>query len=70
MSVYDLDLEQLTGRLLGWGEPAYRARQVYAGLWRQARPGGRDGHSAWVPGRSLREGHERHRYRKAAARTA
>jgi 23S rRNA (adenine2503-C2)-methyltransferase len=38
MSVYDLDLEQLTGRLMSWGEPAYRARQVYAGLWRRARP--------------------------------
>ena len=32
---YDLDLAGLTGRLAAWGEPAYRARQVYAGLWRR-----------------------------------
>src|SRR5256886_9541046 len=36
MSVYDLGLPDLTDRLRGWGEPAYRARQVYAGLWRRA----------------------------------
>jgi 23S rRNA (adenine2503-C2)-methyltransferase len=33
--VFDLSLERLTERLAGWGEPAYRARQVYAGLWRR-----------------------------------
>src|SRR5712692_9939437 len=36
MSVYDLGIQELTERLLGWGEPAYRARQVYAQLWRRA----------------------------------
>jgi len=35
-NVYDLDLEQLTERLLAWGEPAFRARQVYRHLWRRA----------------------------------
>ena len=34
-SVYDLDLSRLTEMLHGWGEPDYRARQVYAGLWRR-----------------------------------
>ena len=36
MSVYGLGLPELTERLRGWGEPAYRARQVYDGLWRRA----------------------------------
>ena len=36
MTIYDLDLEQLTERLVSWGEPAYRARQVYAQLWRRS----------------------------------
>ena len=36
MNAYDLDLAGLTERLAEWGEPAYRARQVYAGLWRRA----------------------------------
>jgi 23S rRNA (adenine2503-C2)-methyltransferase len=36
MSVYDLGVQELTERLGGWGEPAYRARQVYAQLWRRA----------------------------------
>ncbi|MBI4260195.1 MAG: 23S rRNA (adenine(2503)-C(2))-methyltransferase RlmN [Actinobacteria bacterium] len=36
MNVLDLSLPEL-GEVLGsWGEPAYRARQVYAGLWRRA----------------------------------
>ena len=34
--MYDLDLEQLTERLAAWGEPAFRARQVYRHLWRRA----------------------------------
>jgi 23S rRNA (adenine2503-C2)-methyltransferase len=34
--VFDLTLESLTERLLAWGEPAYRGRQVYAGLWRRS----------------------------------
>jgi 23S rRNA (adenine2503-C2)-methyltransferase len=33
--VYDLDLGQLTDRLTAWGEPAYRAKQVYAQLWKR-----------------------------------
>ena len=36
MTVYDLDLPDLEARLHNLGEPAYRARQVYAGLWRRA----------------------------------
>ncbi|HEX5950292.1 MAG TPA: 23S rRNA (adenine(2503)-C(2))-methyltransferase RlmN [Actinomycetota bacterium] len=36
MTVYDLDLDGLTERLVSWGEPAFRARQVYAQLWRRS----------------------------------
>jgi 23S rRNA (adenine2503-C2)-methyltransferase len=36
MGAYDLSLEQLTERLVAWGEPAFRARQVFAQLWRRA----------------------------------
>ncbi len=35
-TVYDLSLEQLTARLGEWGEPPFRARQVYRHLWRRA----------------------------------
>jgi 23S rRNA (adenine2503-C2)-methyltransferase len=35
-NVYDLDLDELTLRLRDWGQPAYRARQVYSGLWGRA----------------------------------
>ena len=35
-TVYDLTLEQLTERLAGWGEPAFRAKQVYRQLWHRA----------------------------------
>jgi 23S rRNA (adenine2503-C2)-methyltransferase len=35
-SVYDLSLEELTGRLAAWDEPAFRARQVYRQLWQRA----------------------------------
>ena len=35
-TAYDLSLEQLTERLAGWGEPAFRAKQVYAQLWKRA----------------------------------
>jgi 23S rRNA (adenine2503-C2)-methyltransferase len=35
MGVYDLSLDGLTETLREWGEPAYRARQVYAQLWRR-----------------------------------
>jgi 23S rRNA (adenine2503-C2)-methyltransferase len=35
-SVYDLTLDELTQRLGHWGEPPFRARQVYRQLWRRA----------------------------------
>jgi len=35
-TVYDLSSEQLVERLGAWGEPAFRARQVWAQLWRRA----------------------------------
>jgi 23S rRNA (adenine2503-C2)-methyltransferase len=35
-TAYDLTQEELTQRLVAWGEPAYRGRQVYAQLWRRA----------------------------------
>jgi 23S rRNA (adenine2503-C2)-methyltransferase len=35
-TVYDLTLEQLTDRLVGWGEPAFRAKQVWGQLWKRA----------------------------------
>jgi 23S rRNA (adenine2503-C2)-methyltransferase len=35
-SVYDLTREQLTERLLTWGEPRYRADQVWSQLWTRA----------------------------------
>lgn len=34
-SAYDLSLVELAERLRGWGEPAFRARQVYTQLWRR-----------------------------------
>jgi len=34
-TVYDLTREQLTGRLVGWGEPAFRAKQVWTQLWKR-----------------------------------
>jgi len=34
-SVYDLSFEQLAEQLGGWGEPPFRARQVYRHLWRR-----------------------------------
>jgi 23S rRNA (adenine2503-C2)-methyltransferase len=36
MNAYDLDVSQLEERLRRWGEPPFRARQVYAGLWRRS----------------------------------
>jgi 23S rRNA (adenine2503-C2)-methyltransferase len=33
--IYDLELPQLTEILQSWGEPPYRARQVWQGLYRQ-----------------------------------
>lgn len=36
VTVYDLSLPTLTDRLTAWGEPAFRAKQVYAQLWKRA----------------------------------
>jgi 23S rRNA (adenine2503-C2)-methyltransferase len=33
MGVYDLGIEELTERLVAWGQPAYRARQIYTQIW-------------------------------------
>jgi 23S rRNA (adenine2503-C2)-methyltransferase len=35
-TVYDLTREELTERLDDWGEPAYRANQVWTQLWKRA----------------------------------
>jgi 23S rRNA (adenine2503-C2)-methyltransferase len=35
-TAYDLTLDELTELLAGWGEPAFRAKQVYAQLWKRA----------------------------------
>jgi 23S rRNA (adenine2503-C2)-methyltransferase len=35
-TVYDLSLDQLTDRLAAWGEPAFRAKQVWRQLWKRA----------------------------------
>ena len=35
-TVYDLTREQLTDRLVAWGEPAFRAKQIWAQLWTRA----------------------------------
>lgn len=34
-SIYDLNLTELTNLLMSWGEPAYRARQIWQGLYRK-----------------------------------
>jgi 23S rRNA (adenine2503-C2)-methyltransferase len=36
VTVFDLSLPELTDRLTAWGEPAFRARQVYSQLWKRA----------------------------------
>jgi 23S rRNA (adenine2503-C2)-methyltransferase len=36
MNAYDLPLEELRELLGSWGEPPFRARQVFDGLWRRA----------------------------------
>ncbi len=33
--IYDVDLEQLTQIVKSWGEPAYRAKQIWQGLYQQ-----------------------------------
>ncbi|HLB39023.1 MAG TPA: hypothetical protein VJM84_01065 [Actinomycetota bacterium] len=35
-TVYDLTRDQLTDRLVGWGEPAFRAKQIWTQLWKRA----------------------------------
>ncbi len=35
-TVYDLSREQLAERLIAWGEPAFRAKQVWSQLWKRA----------------------------------
>jgi 23S rRNA (adenine2503-C2)-methyltransferase len=35
-TVYDLSPEQLSGQLVSWGEPEFRAKQVWFQLWRRA----------------------------------
>jgi 23S rRNA (adenine2503-C2)-methyltransferase len=35
-TVYDLTNEELTDRLVAWGEPAFRAKQVWTQLWKRA----------------------------------
>jgi 23S rRNA (adenine2503-C2)-methyltransferase len=34
-SIYDFDLRQLRERLVEWGEPAYRGKQIWQGLYQQ-----------------------------------
>jgi 23S rRNA (adenine2503-C2)-methyltransferase len=36
MGAYDLSRDELTATLAAWGEPAFRARQVYRQLWRRS----------------------------------
>jgi 23S rRNA (adenine2503-C2)-methyltransferase len=36
VTVYDLSFEQLSSRLADWGEPPFRAKQVYSQLWKRA----------------------------------
>jgi 23S rRNA (adenine2503-C2)-methyltransferase len=38
MNAYDHTLPELTELLTSWGQPGYRARQVFDGLWRRAAP--------------------------------
>ena len=35
-TVYDLTREQLTEQLVAWGEPAFRAKQLWGQLWKRA----------------------------------
>ena len=35
-TVFDLSTDQLTDRLVAWGEPAFRAKQVWSQLWKRA----------------------------------
>jgi len=33
MLIYDLDIDEITNLLIEWGEPAYRAKQIWQGLY-------------------------------------
>ena len=35
-TVYELNLEQLTDRMVAWDEPAFRAKQIWSQLWKRA----------------------------------
>src|SRR5512146_1130414 len=35
MLIYDLDLQEIADRFQSWGEPSYRAAQVWHGLYRE-----------------------------------
>jgi 23S rRNA (adenine2503-C2)-methyltransferase len=35
-TIYDLDLEQLTDRMVAWDEPPFRAKQIWSQLWKRA----------------------------------
>jgi hypothetical protein len=35
-TVYDLNLEQLTDRMVAWDEPTFRAKQIWSQLWKRA----------------------------------
>ena len=35
-TVYDLTREQLAERLVAWGEPPFRAKQIWSQLWKRA----------------------------------
>jgi 23S rRNA (adenine2503-C2)-methyltransferase len=35
-TVYDLTREQLTERIVAWGEPAFRAKQIWTQLWKRS----------------------------------
>ncbi|HIP70302.1 MAG TPA: 23S rRNA (adenine(2503)-C(2))-methyltransferase RlmN [Anaerolineae bacterium] len=37
-NLYDLDFDQLAQLLVGWGEPAYRAKQIWQWLYQQVAP--------------------------------
>ena len=39
MTIYDLDLPALEALMATWGVPAYRARQIWEGLYKQLYPG-------------------------------
>ena len=34
-TVYDLSIDQLAERLAAWGEPGFRAKQIWTQLWKR-----------------------------------